>query len=306
MMRVLVTGASGFLGGWVYRELAAHGAQIATFSGRELARPSPSTHEALRRAVADAEVICALAAATPLQPEVADPAEFTRANVGALSWLLDAAAAAGPRHVVFASSVMVADPRLRQLGRGTARGAYTESKAAGEDLVARYAAAGGSAVSLRLATLVGPGHPGGRGLVAAALRAASDGHPLPVYGSGSTGRDYLHVLDAAQAVLAAAQRPGGAHRVIDVASGRISTTEQVIVAAERATGRPVVRRHLPVRPDDYQSVCDPGPAGHYLGWSAARPSIAAMVADQWRDRARRGPQVDRSTRHPDREGDHVG
>jgi UDP-glucose 4-epimerase len=281
-MRVLLTGASGFLGGWVAEGLAALGDHVTTFSGRRLAEPAAGTARAVRKATAKVDVVCHLAAATPLQPGLPSGAAYGQGNVNATHLLLDAVAATSRCHVVFASTAMITGLSGARTRSDSARVAYAESKMVAEQLVERYCGQAGSGVSLRFNTLGGPRNQPDRGVIAAALRAAHERRPFPVYGSGSSGRDYLHVLDAARAVISAARRPTARYQSVEIGSGQLATIEDIVVAAERVTGGRVLRRYLPHRSDvDERPACDLRPARQALGWTPTRSQLAMIVSDQW-------------------------
>lgn len=281
-VRVLLTGATGFLGGWVAEGFSGLGDLVTTFSGRQLAEPSADTTKALRTATAEVDVVCHLAAATPLQPGPPNGPAYARGNVDATRLLLDAVAATSRCHVVFASTALITGLGGARGGSDSAREAYAESKLAAERLVERYSAQAGPGVSLRFNTLCGPRIQPGRGVVAAALRAAHENQPFPVHGSGSSSRDYLHVLDAARAVISAARRPTAHYQAIEIGSGRLTTVEAVVAAAERVTRRRVLRRYPPHRSDaEERSACDLRPAREALGWTPTRSRLTTIVSDQW-------------------------
>ncbi|QOC91748.1 NAD-dependent epimerase/dehydratase family protein [Micromonospora craniellae] len=288
-VRVLVTGATGFLGRWVTEGFSALGDHVTTFSGRALGAASTKTGRALRRAAAEVDAVCHLAAATPLQLGRRDDLAYARCNVDATHLLLDAVAATSGCRVVFASTAMVGGLSEAATRRQSDRVTYAESKLVAEDLVERYSGQAGSGVSLRFNALGGPRTPPDRGVVAAALRAAHEDRPFDLYGSGSSGRDYLHVLDAARAVISAARRPVDGYQAIEIGSGQLSTTDAVLAAVEHATGRRVRRRHLPERADvDERPACDLRPARAMLDWTPHRSRLATLVSDQWAEQQEPG------------------
>ncbi|WP_165945573.1 NAD(P)-dependent oxidoreductase [Micromonospora sp. KC606] len=279
---MLLTGATGYLGRWVAEGFAALGDDVTTFSGRQLAEPSVETARVLREATAKADVVCHLAAATPLQPGPPNGAAYAQGIVDATHLLLDAAAATSRCHVVFASTAMITGLNGARTRSESERVAYAESKLVAEQLVERYSAQASPAISLRLNTLSGPRIQPDRGVVAAALRAAHESRPFPVYGRGSSGRDYLHVLDAARAVISAARRPTARYQAIEIGSGQLATIEAIVAAVERVTRRRVLRRYLPDRADvDERPACDLRPAREALGWTPTRSQLATIVSDQW-------------------------
>ena len=142
-MRVLVTGASGLLGGEVARLLVRQGHDVATFqrrpSGVDGATDfcgSVTDAEALRRAVEGAEGIVHLAAKVSFMGRAA---EFDEVNVEGTRRLLDRARTAGVRDVVYVSSPSVANSGAAIAGLGAepadperAHGDYSRTKAEAE------------------------------------------------------------------------------------------------------------------------------------------------------------------------------
>jgi nucleoside-diphosphate-sugar epimerase len=149
------------------------------------------------------------------------------------------------------------------------RGFFGATKAAGSLLLAAAAQERGlrSAV-LRAFQVYGPGDHAGR-LVPTVLRAARDGTVLPLTAPGSR-RDWVHVDDVVDACVRAASAedlPAGT--VLNVGTGRQTANEELVAAAERATGRPI-RTDVGAHPgrswDTASWVSDPSRARALLGW----------------------------------------
>ncbi len=144
-MTVLVTGASGLLGGAVARLLVERGEQVRTLQrslsgvpGAEDVAGSVTDPAVVARAVDGADAVVHLAAKVSL---AGDPAEFERVNVRGTEVLLDAAERAGVRRFVQVSSPSVAHAGASLVGVGAepadparARGEYARTKAASEVL----------------------------------------------------------------------------------------------------------------------------------------------------------------------------
>ena len=134
-------------------------------------------------------------------------------------------------------------------------------------------------------------------LIPLALRAAAgDGPPLSLFGTdyptpdGTCIRDYIHVVDLADAHLGAleAARPGE-HQVVNLGSGTGYSVREVLAAVERVVGRPVPVREAPRRPGDpARLVASNRLAAAQLGWEPVR-GLDAMVGDaaEFRRRERR-------------------
>ena len=174
-MKVLVTGATGFLGGRLARLLCGEGYEVRA-AGRpgdpwDLLSDLPCERlacdlldgPALERAAEGAEAIFHVAALVSFRPELYE--RQMRVNVDGTRLLLDAALSRGVRRFVFTSTVNVLGaPPPGTVGDeetpfdwGRFRLGYMDSKRAAERLVLGAAREGLHAVSLLPGTLFGPG-----------------------------------------------------------------------------------------------------------------------------------------------------
>lgn len=212
-VRVLVTGASGFLGGAVARAVAEHGHRVTTLQrrpsgvqGASDVLGSVTDPASIDRALSGADAIIHLAAKVSL---AGDPREFRQVNVDGTSMLLDRASAAGVRDVVFVSSPSVAHSGSSISGSdaepadpAAARGEYARTKA-----IAERIALGADSDSLRIVAI--RPHlvwgPGDTQLIERIVARARRG-TLPLLDSGSALIDTTYVDNAASAMVAALGR----------------------------------------------------------------------------------------------------
>jgi len=104
----------------------------------------------------------------------------------------------------------------------------------------------------------------------AALTVNGDDYPTP---DGTCVRDYVHVLDLADAHVAAIEYllDGGRSDAVNLGSGSGCSIRQVVSAIERVTGDGFATRTGPRRPGDAASlVADIAKAGRLLGWRPRR------------------------------------
>jgi UDP-glucose 4-epimerase len=133
---------------------------------------------------------------------------------------------------------------------------YGVLKVAAEHYVSIYAELYGvPGLILRCANVYGEGQRGDRsqGLVAAVLERVRRGQPVPVFGDGTSVRDYVHVADVVDVV--AALR-GLAHppAVVNVGSGVGTTVDELLADVEAVTGSTVRRQAFPARAGDVDRV----------------------------------------------------
>ncbi|HXB15359.1 MAG TPA: NAD(P)-dependent oxidoreductase [Solirubrobacteraceae bacterium] len=246
-MRVLVTGASGFIGGVVCRRLLERGDEVTALVRRPGSEPA-GTEAAVADLSNGQRLAAAVAAARPdcvvhLAAEIASQRRAERVmevNVAGTRRLLDACVALenGARRprIIFSSTVVTGDARGELLDEETplpVRTPYGRSKQEGERMVLE---SGLPAVVIRPSHVYGPGGWYAEELVP---RLRQPGR-LAVIGSGENLWDVVHVEDVASAVLLASGSDAAVGRVYHVADDEpISFYDFMsLTAAELGVGRP--------------------------------------------------------------------
>ncbi|MQY07638.1 NAD-dependent epimerase/dehydratase family protein [Actinomadura macrotermitis] len=299
-MRVLVTGAAGYVGYAVGRRLIAAGHEV-TGLVRDAGRALPPGVRpvigdlldpvALRAAVDEPyDGVCHLAARTRVRESFADPAGFFAANVQGTVELLGALT--GQPVVVYGSTAAVyGTPERQPIPESQVpdpTSPYGASKLAAEHLL-RFAARAGQVGATILRTFNVAGSVDGRPdpdttrLIPKALAVAAGHAPhLEINGDGAAVREYLHVDDLAAAYVAAleAARPG-AERVYNVGSGTGSPVAEVVAAVQEVTGRGVPVVHRPPQPEPPLLMCDASAIRADLGWRPARSSLTEIISGSW-------------------------
>lgn len=209
-MKVLVTGASGFLGQATATAVRDAGHEVRTFqrrpsgvAGVQDVAGTMTDQASVARAVEGVDAVVHLAAKVSL---AGDPADFARVNVEGTRSLLRSARAAGARRFVFVSSPSVAHTGSSLVGAGAgiaepsrARGDYARTKAAAELLALDADAPGFAVVAVRPHLVWGPGD---TQLIGRIVERARTGR-LPLLDSGAALIDTLYVDNAASAMVAA-------------------------------------------------------------------------------------------------------
>ncbi|WP_412169238.1 NAD-dependent epimerase/dehydratase family protein [Curtobacterium flaccumfaciens pv. flaccumfaciens] len=209
-MKVLVTGASGFLGQAAAAAVRDAGHEVRTFQRRPSGVPgvqdlagTMTDDAAIARAVDGVEAVVHLAAKVSL---AGDPADFARVNIEGTRSLLAAALAAGVGRFVFVSSPSVAHTGSSLVGADAgpaepsrARGDYARTKAAAELLALDADAPDFAVVAVRPHLVWGPGDTQLVGRIVERARAGR----LPLLDSGAALIDTLYIDNAATAMVAA-------------------------------------------------------------------------------------------------------
>jgi len=223
------------------------------------------------------DVLFHAAAQTDVGRSIREPDYDARVNVlGGLN-VLRAAAAAGARRVVYASSAAVYGPpeRLPVPETHPTRpiSDYGSSKLALEHYLNAYQARGLiEYAALRFANVYGPRQrsDGEGGVVAIFTDRMLAGKPVTVFGDGNKTRDYIYVGDVVDATIRAASGPTGV--VANLGWGReVSDLElfREVAAATRYSREPTF---APDRPGDIAHSClDPALARRTWDW---KPTVA--------------------------------
>lgn len=251
-MRILVTGARGFVGSHLCTLLRRSGHSVleairqrdfAPAPGVELIETGPiERFEAWATALRGVEAVVHLAARVHVMAETeADPERcFWSVNTLATERLASAAADAGVRRFVYSSSVKVngestGSKPFDALDAPSPRDAYGRSKLAAERALERISSASGMAHTVIRPPLVyGPGVGGN---VLRLMRWVGRGVPLPL-ASVRNARSLVSVWALCDLVLRCLDAPQAANRTLMVSDGEDLSTPDLIRHLARGIGRP--------------------------------------------------------------------
>jgi len=294
--RVLITGGAGFIGSHLADRLLADGRRVTVVDNfdpfydpaRKRARVArhaddPKYHlaetdvrdlDALRSVFQrfSFEAVVHLAARASVRASIDDPITCQQVNVTGTQNLLELAQEHGVDRFVFGSSSSVygTNPNVPWSEDDTDLqpiSPYASTKLSAELLGHTYQHLYDLRfVALRFFTVYGPRQRPDLAIHKFA-RLALEGEPIPVYGDGSTRRDYTYVGDVVRAIRAAMGYEAESYAVMNIGSGQPVTLTEMIDTLEDALGRPIERNHLPEQPGDVpQTWADIGRAKERLGY----------------------------------------
>lgn len=293
-MRVLVTGAAGFIGSTLVDRLLCDGHNVfavddlssghlrnladaaadprLTFLESDVAAAAAGEAMASYRA----ELFFHLAAQMDVRHSVADPIGNARNNVLGLLAVLESARMSGARKVVFASSggTIYGDQTRFPVDESACvdpHSPYAASKLCGEMYLAAYRRLFRlQTTALALGNVYGPRQDpyGEAGVVSIFASALLERRPTTIYGDGDTTRDYVYVDDVVEAFVLAAGPAGDGLR-LNIGTGLETSVRQLHRLIAQTVNRPDTPRFLPPRVGELQRVAlDTTAAQRVLGWRA--------------------------------------
>lgn len=316
-MRVLVAGGAGYVGSCCTEYLLDHGHEVVVFDalikGHREAVDDRATFvqgtledaECIRSALAQAKVdgVIHFAAFIEVGESMLDPGRYFRNNVACGLNLLRAAVASDVPKIVFSSSAAVYGmPDTVPIPETTPTcpiNPYGESKLMFERILRWYHDIHGlDYVALRYFNAAGAtrrygeDHDPESHLIPIVLQAASGTRDcIHIYGSdyptpdGTCIRDFVHVLDLAQAHLLALE--GDEVGSFNLGSGAGHSVKAIVDAARTVTGRDIPVRQAPRRPGDPpRLISDSTAARERLGWRPEHDDIHDIIESAWTWRRR--------------------
>lgn len=296
-MDFLVTGGAGFIGSHVCERLLHAGHAVWAFDDlnafydpqlkrrnlrdiQSLAKPFEFVHGDLTDAAAMAELfgrvqfdqVIHLAARAGVRPSLEEPALYQRVNVEGTVNVLEAARRNGVKKLILASSSSVygvnakvpfaeSDPIFSAISP------YAASKLACEALGHVYHHIYGlDIVMLRFFTVYGPRQRPDLAIHKFA-KLIHAGKPIPVFGDGSTARDYTYVTDIVDGVMACTQREFG-YDIFNLGESQTVKLSQLIELLESTLGKKaVIDRQLQQPGDVPITFADVSKARAKLGYN---------------------------------------
>ncbi|MFI6626313.1 UDP-glucose 4-epimerase GalE [Streptomyces sp. NPDC050528] len=326
-MTWLITGGAGYIGAHVVRAMTEAGEQAVVYDdlstgiaervpdGVPLVVGSTLDAERVARTLADQDVtgVVHLAAKKQVGESVDLPLHYYRENVEGLRVLLEAVTTAGVPSFVFSSSAAVYGmPDVELVTEETPcvpMSPYGETKLAGEWLVrATGRATGLSTASLRYFNVAGAGAPeladtGVFNIVPMVFEKLTENAPPRIFGDdyatpdGTCVRDYIHVVDLAEAHVAAAralQASPGRALTLNIGRGEGVSVREMIDRINAITGYDRPPTVHPRRPGDpARVVASADRITTELGWKA-KHDVDDMITSAWEGWVRLHPGAARA------------
>ena len=299
--RILLTGAAGFIGSHFTDRLLKRGEEVVGLDlfdsfydpeikernldwardhrGFSLVRGDIRDTELLRSLPDDISAVVHVAARAGVRPSIQDPALYTSVNVLGTTTLLDFARERGIKPFVFASSSSVYGNNEKVPFHEEDRvdrpiSPYAATKRAGELLCHTATHLDGiTTACLRFFTVYGPRQRPDLAIHKFA-RLLAAGKEIPMFGDGSTQRDYTYIDDILQGMegaLAFARREEARFEIFNLGESQtIALAEMIRVLSTEMGVEPRIRR-LSMQPGDVlRTYADVSRARELLGYS---PSV---------------------------------
>ncbi len=308
-MRVLVTGAAGFIGSHLCERLLNDGhtvtgldhfnafydpaqkerniSEVQRLGGDRftLVRADLRDLAALRATLVDIDAVVHLAAMAGVQPSIREPLVYEDINVRGTLNLLEAMREAQISRLVFASSSSVYGnaqrvPFAEDEPVDKPISPYAATKKAGELLCHTWHHLHGlSVICLRFFTVYGPRQRPDLA-IAKFIRMIDEGETISLYGDGSSSRDYTYVLDTVDGIVRALDRTvAPTYAIYNIGNSGPISLRDLVAAIEGAVGKPAKVKWLPMQAGDVDRTwADLTRATAALGYAPHTPLDAGLAA----------------------------
>lgn len=278
MKTILVTGGAGFIGSHVAERLLSDGARVVALDNfdpyydpalKRANLASFSAHPNFRLIEGDLrdgdavsrifsgeriEAVFHAAARAGVRPSIADPLLYEEVNIQGTLRLLDASRRAGVGNFVFSSSSSVYGaanrvPFSEEDPADFPISPYAATKRAGELLCYTYHHLYRvPATCLRFFTVYGP-RQRPEMAIRYFTRLIEEGRPVPMFGDGSTRRDYTYIADVVEGVVRALAEPRD-FEIINIGGAVTTTLRDLVAKLSAALGKEADIRRMDPQPGD--------------------------------------------------------
>ena len=318
-MRIVVTGAAGFIGSHTCERLVAKGHDVVgidAFDGylysADLKRRNAAVlvnlprfsliegdicdRDAVAAAITkDVDVVCHLAALAGVRPSLAQPLRYLRTNIEGTGVIIERMRELGLARLAFASSSSVYGAK-----RGTEIAAFREddpcltpaspyaaTKRMNELQLSAYRDLFGLGVfALRFFTVYGPRQRTDMA-IAKFTQAIAAGQPITLFGDGSSRRDYTFIDDIVSGTVAAIERvQPGAYEIYNLGGTQTISLKELVDTIERVVGKRANIEWQPDQPGDVPiTYANIDRARAALGYApTTRPDVGIARYWEWLQR----------------------
>jgi len=299
-LKILVTGAAGFIGSHLSDKLLEEGHQVVgldnfdPFYNREIKEEnikSALSHDSFELVEGDIrnpedlskisedhdfEVVVHLAAKAGVRPSIEDPVGYSEVNLIGTQNVLEMMKLREIKRLVFASSSSVYGnstevPYKETMNVNNPISPYAATKIAGEVLCHNYWHLYGISVTcLRFFTAYGP-RQRPEMAIAKFIRKAYETEAITVYGDGSASRDFTFVEDIIQGVVFAIENDLK-YEIINLGESDTINLNDLLTLIEELTEQKIQREYLPMQPGDVKTTyADIEKAKRLLNYKPATP-----------------------------------
>ena len=294
-MKVLITGAAGFIGSHLCERLLDDGRQVVgvdnfdDFYDPQIKRRNITSclknknfqlieadirdGSAMDDAVGDSvDIIVHLAARAGVRPSIAQPLLYADVNINGTTVLLEAAKKHNVGKFIFGSSSSVYGnnekvPFSEDDNVDFPISPYAATKKACELICHTYHHLYGISVTcLRFFTVYGPRQRPDLAIHKFATLIEQE-KPIPVYGDGTMSRDFTYIDDIINGTVAAMQNCNG-FNIYNLGESRPITVNDLVAEIEKALGKKAIKEHVPPQPGDVErTYADVSKAVKELGYN---------------------------------------
>lgn len=277
-MKILITGAAGFIGSHLCEKLLEDGNTVVGFDNfdpfyeraiKENNLKTSILNESFKLIEGDIrdsesvkklfdehsfEVVVHLAAKAGVRPSIEDPTAYNKVNVLGTLNILEMMKKNDIKRLVFASSSSVYGnstdvPYKETMNVNNPISPYAATKIAGELLCYNYWHLYKiSATCLRFFTVYGP-RQRPEMAIAKFVKKAYDGNLISIYGDGSSCRDFTYIEDIIQGVVVSTERDLG-FEIINIGESETIDLNSLLGLIKELTGCDLKTENLPMQPGD--------------------------------------------------------
>lgn len=296
-MKILITGGAGFIGSTLADTLLASGHDVVVVDNfndyydvqikhdnvaENLANPK---YKLYKRDIADKaslmtvfaenkiDAVVHLAGRGGVRPSIENPEAYVESNILGTIHVLELMKDYKIRKLVFASSSSVYGNCAEEIFSEDLKvtepiSQYAATKSAGEQFCYTYHKLYGiNILCMRFFTVYGPRQRPDLAINKFA-HLISVGKPIPVYGDGTTKRDYTYIDDIVSGICAAIDYDKSGYEIINLGGGEPVSLNRMIEVIENRLGKKAVINRLPMQMGDVnKTVCDYSKAQRLLGYS---------------------------------------